>query len=123
MYLLGAEHPNKLASARVIDRIVKDGERIVTDVEVFQEILHRYSAIRRTEFIELAFNLLRKLVDETFPIDMKTVELARKIVLTKDGISARDAIHAASMEIHQVTQIVSFDADFDRIPRITRIVA
>ena len=121
MYLLGAEHPHKHASAVLIQKVIQDGERIVTDAEVFQEILHRYTAIKRPEFIEPAFELLRKIVDEVFPIDIRVVESARKIVLSKAGLSAREALHVAAMEIHQVSKIASFDADFDRVPRITRL--
>lgn len=45
MYLIGADHPHKLQSLALIERVVKERERLVTDAEVFQEILHRYDAI------------------------------------------------------------------------------
>jgi len=121
MYLIGGDHPNKIAAGRMVNQFIDEGERLVTDAEVFQEILHRYTAIHRKEFIEPAFAILRKIIDEVFPVDLTTVELARSILGKTTGVSARDAIHVASMEVHKVSRIASFDSGFDRIPRIERI--
>lgn len=41
MYLVGAAHPNKEASRRRVERAIIEEERLVTDAEVLQEILHR----------------------------------------------------------------------------------
>jgi predicted nucleic acid-binding protein len=121
MYLIGSDHPNKVAAGRLVNGFIEDGERLVTDAEVFQEILHRYTAIHRPEFIEPAFAMMRKVIDEVFPIDMTTVELARSILAKTSGVSAREAIHIASMEVHKVSRIASFDPGYDRILRKTRI--
>jgi predicted nucleic acid-binding protein len=48
-YLVGAEHPHKADAQRVLDDLVVREERLATDAEVLQEILHRYSAISRLE--------------------------------------------------------------------------
>jgi len=63
MYLVGAEHPNKAAARRILETAIAAGERLVTDAEVFQEILHRYVAIDRREAIEPAFDVLLDIVD------------------------------------------------------------
>lgn len=121
MYLIGAPHPNQLIAAGLIQRIILDGARVVTDAEVFQEILHRCSAIRRTEAIQPAFDTLFGLVEEVFPIDLEAAQDARSIVLGYPGISSRDALHVAVMKRHGVSQILSFDEDYDRIPGIERL--
>jgi predicted nucleic acid-binding protein len=36
-------------------------------------------------------------------------------------LSARDALHIAVMERHDVARILSFDSGFDGIPGITRL--
>jgi predicted nucleic acid-binding protein len=59
MYLVGASHPNKDRALTLLTRFVQSGERFVTDVEVFQEILHRYTAIQRPDAIDPAFAPLR----------------------------------------------------------------
>lgn len=46
---------------------------------------------------------------------------ARDLLTAHEGISARDAIHAAVMINQQVEWIASFNAGFDRIPGIRRI--
>ena len=122
MYLIGAEHPHKTDAQRLLERAVSDRDRLVTDAEVFQEILHRYTAIDRRDAIEPAFSLLHALVSEVFPIDSAVVDRAKAIVLGHPALSARDAIHVATMEVHEVAKILSFDAGFDDMPGISRVV-
>jgi predicted nucleic acid-binding protein len=56
MYLLGAPHRHKADAQVLIERAVASGERLVTDAEVLQEILHRCTAIRRIDAISPASN-------------------------------------------------------------------
>ena len=49
MYLVGAPHPHKTDAQRLLERCITQEERLVTDAEVLQEILHRYVAIRRRD--------------------------------------------------------------------------
>jgi hypothetical protein len=123
MYLVGADHPNKTAALRMLERAVSSRERLVTDAEVFQEILHRYVAIGRHDAIQPAFDALRGVVDETFPVGVETVERAKDLVLGYGRLSARDAIHVATMQAHGVTRIMSFDTGFDLVPGLTRLQA
>jgi predicted nucleic acid-binding protein len=121
MYLVGAAHPHKVDSRRILERFIADGERLVTDVEVFQEILHRFVALKRRDAIQPTFDVLRDVVDEVFSIHDADVERAKAIVLGRRGLSARDAIHVAVMEREGVQRIVTFDSGFDGVPGIERI--
>jgi predicted nucleic acid-binding protein len=121
MYLVGAEHPHKDAAQRLLDDLIAREERLVTDVEVLQEILHRYTAIDRRDAIQPAFDALLGVVDEVFPIGLEEVEEAKRIVLGGYGLSARDAIHVAAMRSHGVRRIVSFDRGLDAFPGIERL--
>jgi predicted nucleic acid-binding protein len=123
MYLIGAEHPHKTDAQRLLERAVTDREPLVTDAEVFQEILHRYTAIDRRDAIEPAFTLLRSLVSEVFAIDVTVVERAKTIVLGQPDLSARDAVHVATMQLQGVERMLSFDSGFDRVPGIMRLNA
>jgi len=123
MYLVGSPHPNKVAAEHAVATLIARREKLVSDVEVLQEILHRYAAIQRLDAIQPAFDALLGLVDELFSIDTGTVQRAKIILLGKYGLSARDAIHLAVMEQHGIQQILSFDQGFDRYPNIRRIVA
>lgn len=118
MYLIGADHPNKLTAQRLLEDLIIVEERLVTDAEVFQEILHRYVAINRREAIQPAFDVLSAIVDEVFPVDITIVEKAKEILLAKKKVSARDALHVAVMNLQRIHQIFTFDTGFDHIPDI-----
>jgi len=121
MYLVGAEHPNKAATERKLDRLIRQHERLVTDVEVQQEILHRYTAIERRDAIQPAFDALNGIVDQVFPIEARDVERAKAIVLERTGLSARDAIHVAIMERYAIDNIFTFERGFDDVPTVQRV--
>ena len=121
MYLVGAAHPNKVLAQRGLETCIVHAERKVTDVEVLQEILHRYVAIARHDAISPAFEAVTGIVDEVFPIDRQDVERARDIVLSSEGLSARDALHIAVMARHGIKRILSFDTGFDSFPGIDRL--
>lgn len=123
MYLIGADHPNKPIARRIVERALVDGERLVTDVEVFQEILHRYVAINRRDAIDAAFEVLSGIVSEIFPIDHGDVLRARTLVLTTTRLSARDALHIAVIGRRDVSTVMSFDSGFDDIAGIVRVAA
>jgi len=121
MYLVGADHPHKTDAQLALERAVVAGNALVTDVEVFQEILHRYTAINRRDAIAPAWQLLRSVCDQVAGIEMEDVALARDFVLAEQTISARDAIHVAVMRRLGCERILSFDHGFDAVPGIDRI--
>jgi predicted nucleic acid-binding protein len=121
MYLVGAAHPLKREAQRLVERAIAEGDRMVTDAEVLQEILHRYAAIGRREAIAPAFDVLLAVVDEVFPIEPADVERAKAIVLGSARLSARDALHLGVMAGRRVEQIMSFDAGFDAYPGVVRV--
>lgn len=121
MYLVGAPHPHKSDAQRLLETLVSDRQRLVTDAEVLQEILHRYVAINRRDAIQPAFDALLGVVDQVFPIDRLVAERAREIVLGRPQMSARDAVHLAVMQQHGIEQILTFDAGFDGFPGIKRL--
>jgi uncharacterized protein len=121
MYLVGAPHPHKHDAQQLLEKLVIERQRLVTDAEVLQEILHRYVAISRPDAIQPAFDALLGVVDQVLPIDRGVVEQAKQIVLGKRQLSARDALHLAIMEQHGINHILTFDSGFDGFPGITRI--
>jgi len=121
MYIVGASHPNKITALRILEKTIMDRDRLVTDAEVLQEILHRYISINRREVIQPAFDALLALVDSVLAVDQETVVEAKQIVLGYQKLSARDALHLAVMRLHGIDRILSFDSGFDGIQGITRI--
>jgi predicted nucleic acid-binding protein len=121
MYLVGAEHPNKQAARRLLERVIVDNEPLATDAEVLQELLHRYTAIRRRDAIGPAFESILGVVDVVHPIELEDVARARRLIGGSAGISARDAVHVAVMQRRDIGRILTFDEGFDGIVGIERI--
>ena len=120
MYLVGADHPNKELSRSALSRLVANAEVLVTDVEVLQEILHRYVAIDRRAAIDDAMTAILGIVDEVFAIERTDVVRAQDI-LVDSPLSARDALHVAVMRRHGVDHILTFDTGFDSAPDLVRL--
>ncbi len=116
---MGAPHRHKVDAQRLLERAVLSGDKLVTSAEVFQEILHRYTAIGRRDAIQPAWDALTGVVAEVFAVEWADVSRAKAIVLERHSLSSRDALHAAVMERREVARIMSFDAGFDAVPGIS----
>lgn len=121
MYLVGSPHPHKVDAQRLLEKLIADRARLVTDTEVLQEILHRYVAIDRRDAIQPSFDALLGVVDDVLSVDRPIMERAKQIVLGYRRLSARDSVHLAVMEQNGIRQILSFDAGFDTFPGIARM--
>jgi predicted nucleic acid-binding protein len=121
MYSAGGEHPLRGVCRDFIRDAAEGRIEAVSSVEVLQEILHRYVSIGR---LDLGCEVYASLVEacaRILPIEMKDMDLARDIVCEVNGISARDAMHAAVMLNNGIEYIATFDQGFDRIPGIKRL--
>jgi uncharacterized protein len=121
MYLVGAEHPNKELATTALEIAIARGERLVTDAEVLQELLHRYRSIGRLDAMEEATDALLSVVDEVFPIERDDVMTARRLLVRLPRLSARDALHVATMRRHGVDDILTFDTGFDAVGGLRRL--
>jgi uncharacterized protein len=121
MYLVGVDHPNKFDTRQLVDRFVTERRRLVTDAEVFEEILHRYVAIERRDAIQPAFDVLRAIVDDVFAIDEHDVFATKDLLGTHPALSARDGLHAAVMRRRDVHEILTFDRGFDCVHGLSRL--
>ena len=121
MYLVGAPHPNKDRTLAILTQVVRDGEELITDVEVYQEILHRYTAIQRPDAIDAAFDSLDSIADDVLAFAMPEIRVARDLIDSVDGLSARDALHVAIMRRAGINRILSFDTGYDACPGIERL--
>ncbi len=121
MYLVGTAHPHKVDAQRRLETLVTQRTRLVTDAEVMNEILHRYTAIERRGGIQLALDALLGVVDEVLPIDRDGIERAKQLVLQYPTLPARAALHVATMQRHGIESVLSFDPAYDRVPGLTRL--
>jgi predicted nucleic acid-binding protein len=120
MYLVGRAHPNKSGAQRLLEEAVIAGERLVTDVEVLQEILHRYDALHQRHSIQPAFDAVLAVVDEVLQVDLTDLDRAKNILLASHRLSARDALHLAVMQRHGIGVVMTYDAAFDGVAGIRR---
>lgn len=121
MYPVGAPHPHTTEAQLLLERPIASGQRLVTDAEVLQGILHRYTAINRPEASSPAINVTLEVMDDIFPAEKTDVLRTAEIVENRRLFTARDAVHLAVMERRGIESIMSFDADFDRWPGLKRI--
>ncbi|MBE3587423.1 MAG: type II toxin-antitoxin system VapC family toxin [Thermoanaerobacteraceae bacterium] len=121
IYAAGKEHPLKRSCATIYHRILAEPEQYVIDTEVLQEILHVFSARRESaRGIEMVRNLLI-LFPNPIPISRNELEKATAFLEQYAGLSARDALHAAVVSVHDLDGIISMDRDFDAVTGIRRI--
>jgi hypothetical protein len=106
MYLVGSPHPHKADAQRLVEAAIAGGDRLVTDAQVLQEILHRYVAIDRRDATQPAFDAILGVVDDVFAITSSDAEGAKAIVLGHKRVSVRDALHAAVMAREGVSRII-----------------
>ena len=120
MYAAGAEHPHKLPSVALLQRVAAGEVDATIDAEVLQEILHRYRAIGRWKLGRTVYDLTRQIFPEIVPVTAPILDTARQILDTDSRIMARDALHAAVAIAETIGAVCSYDRDFDRIDGISR---
>lgn len=121
MYAVGAEHPNKTPAVRFLDRVARGEIEAVLDAEALQEVIHRYTALRRWEDGQRVYRLAREIFPRILPITGEIMDEAKRLVDADASLVARDAVHAAVVLVHRMDGICTFDRDFDRIPGCRRI--
>jgi len=123
MYAAGTEHPLKDACIEIMTAVAEGQLLAVIDAEIIQEVLHRYGALDRWPLaISLADNLM-EIVAWILPITVQDIQLTVELARQYGGssVKARDLIHAAVMQNHEITTIISADAHFDQIEGLRRI--
>jgi predicted nucleic acid-binding protein len=121
MYVGGAEHPNRGPATRFLKGAGDAGLDLCTSTEVLQEILYRYTVLGRTDLADRVYDLFVALIPEIFSVTLADTDLAKRILLSTPGLSARDAVHAGVMLNRNVNRVATFDRGFDRIEGLERV--
>ena len=121
MYVAGAEHPNRGPATRFLESAGDAGLDLCTSTEVLQEILYRYTVLGRADLADRVYDLFVALIPEIFSVTLADTDLAKRILLSTPGLSARDAVHAGVMLNRDVNRVATFDRGFDRIEGIERV--
>ena len=123
MYAAGKEHPYKAACVYVLTEIANGRLDAVISTEIIQEILYRFGASGQAQVgVQMASNLMN-LVPDVLPVTVEDMQTAVALFAEygPKGLKARDVVHTAVMQNHQLTHIISTDKHFDQIEGITRL--
>ena len=121
MYSIGRAHPLREPCKKFFERIKSQEILGVTNAEVLQEILYRYFSIERKTLGEIAYQSMVEICIDIFPVRVADTDKALEILKRVNGITSRDAVHAATMIHNGIKEIISTDPHFDLIPEIKRI--
>ena len=121
MYAEGGDHPFKIPSVDFMLAVARRQVDAVSDVEVLQEILHRYRAVGRQSEGFVVFRTFATTVRIFHSIVLDDLWECRAILRRHRGPQPRDAIHAAVMRRNGIRTIVSYDHHFDELPDIERV--
>ncbi len=120
VYAVGKAHPLREGARQVLDRVGEGALQANIDAEVLQEILHVYNARReRRKGVDTIDDLLL-LFPNPFPIGREEIEAARDLMRAYSFLSARDAVHAAVVQTHELEGIITADKIFNRIKSLKR---
>jgi predicted nucleic acid-binding protein len=121
MYSIGSPHPLREPCKKVLEKM-KSGEILsVTNTEVLQEILYRFFSIGRGTLGEIAYQSMIEFCTDIFPVRVVDTDKALEILKRVNGITSRDALHAATMMHNGIKEILSTDPHFDLIDEIKRV--
>ena len=121
MYSVGGSHPSKEPSIRLLRSIAEGRIDAVCDTQLLQELLYRFCHLQRhAEGVALVEHVTR-IVPTILPVETRDILVACQLLTQHTIIEPRDAVHAAVMLNHGMTQLYSYDRHFDRIPHLTRL--
>jgi predicted nucleic acid-binding protein len=121
MYSIGGPHPLHEPCKKFLEKIKSREILGVTNTEVLQEILYRYFSIERRTLGEIAYRSMIEFCTNIFPVRVVDTDKALEILKSVNGITSRDAVHAATMIHNGIKEIISTDPHYDLIPEIKRI--
>lgn len=121
MYVAGRDHPSREPARRFLEQVRDGAIEACTSTEVLQEILYRYSALKRPDLAHQVYDLFVQLCPTVFSVTLADTDRAKDLLSRGVGIGVRDAMHAAVMLNNDVLRIATFDRAFDRIDQIERL--
>ena len=121
MYAAGGPHSLRESCRAALQAAIDHRVSLVTDSEVLQEILHRYFGLQKPEIAREVYGAATQLCDEVLPVSERTTARARELLLQYRNITARDAIHIATMEEGGLRRLLSTDSDFDTVDEVQRV--
>jgi predicted nucleic acid-binding protein len=120
MYAAGREHANREPAIRFLEKTRAGKIDACTSTEVLQEILYRYSSLRRPDLARSVYDFFVDVCPVILGVTLADTDRSRDFVCDGPAVSVRDAFHAAVMINHGIELIATFDTGFDRISGVRR---
>lgn len=120
MYAAGSPHAYREPCQEVLRRAAAGDLRAVTNVEVHQELLHRYLALSLDVKAREVSEDFETLVPRVLALSIDDVRLARRLSAKYPRLPARDLLHVASMLNNGLHDLVSADRHFDEVTEVRR---
>jgi hypothetical protein len=121
MYVAGRDHPLREPARRFLDSVRAGQVEACTSTEVLQEILYRYSGLKRLDLARDVYDLFVLICPTVLAVTLADTDRAKQLLVETPGAGARDAIHVAVMLNNDVRQIATFDQGFDRFTDVERL--
>ena len=121
MYLAGDDPARRIRCRSALHAAVERRVTLTTSAEVLQEILHRYFSINRPDSARTVYRAATDICAEILPITERQTARALDLLAHHPRLSARDAVHVATMEDRGIRRILSTDRDFDALDLVERI--
>ena len=121
LYAVGGPHPEREACRNLLLRIEEGSLDGTTSTEVVQELLFVLTRRRRRrEALKLA-NEVTSLFPNLLPVTREDMMITLDLLQRYQHLTARHAIHVATMLRNRIATIISVDADFDQVREIHRV--
>jgi len=122
MYAAGKDHHYKRVCLKVLELVARRDLSAFTDVEVFQEILHRFISQRKAEIgFQIFDNFYKLMRNNVLPVTAKEILKARGLAEKYPEAKARDILHLAVMKSYGLKTIITVDTHFDKFQELTRM--
>ena len=109
LFAAGPPHPLREEALRVLDRGAGEGARLVTSVEVLQEILHVFVRRRLLDRGDDIFGLVERSVAEVWTLEAEDVALARSLARVHPELESRDLVHLGCCQRRNASDLATFD--------------
>jgi predicted nucleic acid-binding protein len=120
MYAAGREHAYRAPCQELLSSILAGRIDAATNVEVHQELLHRYLSLGLAAKAREVSEDFQVVVPHVLPVTLTDVARSRELSLRYPRLPARDLVHVAVMLNNGITTIVSADHHFDTVSEIVR---
>ena len=109
VYAVGRPHPLRDEARAFFEESLQSSRPLATSAEVLQELLHVYLPVGRIATLDAALTLAGSLIPTVWPVESEDVRRARALADVHRGLGARDLLHLACCQRHEVQGIKTFD--------------